>query len=280
MELDKPGALLLSAFRKLGREEKEDIIGFLEYLLKLQQNNESCKDHLKEWRKTSPYWKKQGGISMNKLVFLDSNKIDAIPFTTSDVIAECAGVKHHAVQQMISRHEVSLKSFGLVAFEMRAVKKSRGVKYEKLYRLNEPQATLLITFLKNTESVVRFKTELVRQFYLMRAELQKRQIAKTDRKPIRRELTDTIQNDPDHGKWDFKLYTDLAYKMVTGKNAAQIRQERGAEKKAVASDYMTSDELVAITKLEYQMAALKDLGMNYQQIKMLLLNRQVIGNIA
>jgi len=217
---------------------------------------------------------------MNSLVFLEPNKIDAVPFTTSDVIAEFANVKHHAVQQMISKHEVSLKSFGRVAFEMRARPHRTGASVEKIYHLNEPQATLLITFLKNTEQVVRFKTELVRQFYLMRAELQKRQIAKIDRKPIRRELTDTIQNDPDHGKWDFKLYTDLAYKTVTGKNAAQIRKERGAGKRDTASDYMTAEELTAITRLEYQIATLKELGMDYQQIKMLLLNRQVVGNIA
>lgn len=217
---------------------------------------------------------------MNNLVFLEPNKIDAVPFTTSDVIAEFANVKHHAVQQMISKHETSLKSFGLVAFEMRAVKKSRGVKYEKLYHLNEQQATLLITFLKNTEPVVRFKTELVRQFYLMRAELQKRQIAKLDRKPIRRELTDVIQSNPEHSKWDFKLYTDLAYKTLLGKNAAQIRKERGAKRNDTASDYMSSDELKAVARLEYQIATLKELGMDYQQIKMLLLNRQVIGNIA
>ena len=217
---------------------------------------------------------------MNNLVFLEPNKIDAVPFTTSDVIAEYAQIKHHAVQQMISKHETSLKTFGAVAFQMREVNKNGGVNYEKIYHLTEPQATLLITFLKNTEPVVRFKTELVRQFYLMRTELQKRQIAKLDRKPIRRELTDTIQNDPNHGKWDYKIFTDLAYKTVTGKNAAQIRKERGAGKKDAASDFMTAEELAAIARLEYQMAALKDLGMDYQQIKMLLLNRQVVGNIA
>lgn len=231
---------------------------------------------------------------MNNLVFLDANKIDAVPFTTSDVIAEYAGVKHHAVQVLIQKYESDLKEFGLVAFEMRAnetvevssfemrkpSQRNKGGRPELIYHLNEQQATLLITYLKNTDPVRAFKKELVRQFYLMRTELQKRQIAKLERKPIRRELTDTIQNDPDHGKWDFKLYTDLAYKTVTGKNAAQIRKERGAGKKDVASDYMTAEEFAAIARLEYQMAALKDLGMDYQQIKMLLLNRQVVGNIA
>ena len=217
---------------------------------------------------------------MNDLVFLEPNKIDAVPFTTSDVIAEYAQTKHHAVQQMILKHEKALSTLGKVAFEMRPSELSKTGQSEKVYHLNEPQATLLITFLKNTEPVVKFKTELVKQFYLMRTELQKRQIAKLDRKPIRRELTDVIQEDPDHNKWDFKLYTDLSYKTALGKNAAQIRKDRGANKTAVASDYMTAEEIKAVSKLESQIAALKELGMNYQQIKMLLLNRKLVGNIA
>ena len=38
---------------------------------------------------------------MRDLVFLEPNKIDSEPFTTSDVIAECAQVQHHAVQQLL-----------------------------------------------------------------------------------------------------------------------------------------------------------------------------------
>lgn len=217
---------------------------------------------------------------MNDLVFLDPNKIDAIPFTTSDVIAEYAKIKHHAVQQMISKHESSLKTFGQVAFEMRAVTYARGTNQEKIYHLNEEQATLLITFLKNTDPVIRFKIDLVKQFYLMRAELQKRQMLREQLKPIRRELTDVIKDKPDAGKWAYKLYTDLAYKTATGRNAAQLRKDRGAQKKATAIDYMSSGEISAISKLQSQIGVLLEMGMNYQQIKMLLLNRQVVGNIA
>lgn len=162
---------------------------------------------------------------------------------------------------------------------MRAVKYARGTNQEKIYHLNEPQATLLITFLKNTEPVINFKTELVKQFYLMRAELQKRQILREQLKPIRRELTDVIQ-EVDHSKWDYKLYTDLAYKTVLGKNASQIRKDRNAKQKAVAIDYMTSDEIEAVTKLQSQIGVLLEVGMNYQQIKMMILNKQLVGNIA
>ena len=146
--------------------------------------------------------------------------------------------------------------------------------------MNEEQATLLITYLKNTEPVRKFKKDLVKQFYLMRSELQKRQMLREQLKPIRRELTDIIKDKPDAGKWAYKLYTDLAYKTATGRNAAQLRKDRGAAKKSAAIDYMSSDEISTISKLQNQIGVLLEMGMDYRQIKMLLLNRQIVGNIA
>lgn len=217
---------------------------------------------------------------MNQLVFVQSQSMKEVPFTTSEAIAEYAGIKHHAVQQMISKHEESLKSFGLVAFEMRVCPHRTGATTKKIYHLNEQQSTLLITFLQNTEQVVKFKKELVRQFYQMRTELMTRQFAKSDSKIPRRSLTDAIQSNPNHCKWDYRLFTDLVYKTALGKTATQIRKERGADKKAPAADYMTTEEIHAVTRLEGQVAALIELGMDYQQIKALLLNRQAMKNIA
>ena len=158
-------------------------------------------------------------------------------------------------------------------------KGSKGGRPKKIYRLNEPQATLLITFLKNTDAVADFKTELVRQFYTMRAELMKRKMYRIELKPIRREMTDVIQS-VDSSKWAYKKYTDLAYKTAIGKNAAQLRKERNATSKAKAIDYMSSDEIAAVSKLQSQIGVLLEMGMNYQQIKAILLNRLVIGKIA
>lgn len=207
---------------------------------------------------------------MSNLVFLEPNKLDAVPFTTSEVIAEYAGVKRHAVQSLIQKHESDFAEFGRVAFEMRPLETKGGTQTVKVYHLNEEQATLLMTYLKNTEPVRKFKKELVRQFYDMRTELMNRKDRRAELKPIRRELTDVIQDNPDHSKWDFKHYTDLAYKTTIGKNAAQLRKERDAPKKAKAVDYMTAEEIAAVTKRQGQFAVLLEMGMDYQQIKMLV----------
>jgi len=132
---------------------------------------------------------------MNNLVELKGDDI----FTTSLIIAEYAKVKHHAIQQMISKHESSLKRFGIIAFEMR--KLSGAGRPEIIYHLNEEQATLLITFLKNTEPVIQFKIELVRQFYAMRRLLMERQ-------------TQTWQETRYQGKLTRKVETDVLKQLV------------------------------------------------------------------
>lgn len=215
---------------------------------------------------------------MSELVFIQGD-LKSEPFTTSDVVAEYTGNSYRSIQRTIEKHLHRLEKFGQVRFQITPVKYARGTNEKKVYQLNEPQATLLITFLKNTDIVADFKTELVRQFYIMRAELMKRRIYREQLKPIRREMTDVIQ-EVDESKWAYKKYTDLSYKVSLGKNASQIRKDRGADKKAKAIDYLTSEEISMVSKSQNQISVLLELGMDYEQVKMMLLNRQLVGNIA
>lgn len=100
----------------------------------------------------------------SQFVFLKDDE----PYTNSEIIAQNCEVTHHAVQILIDKYKKDFEEFELVSFEMRAVKHSSGTKYEKIYNLNEQQATLLITYMRNTEVVRAFKKKLVKQFYEMR----------------------------------------------------------------------------------------------------------------
>lgn len=214
---------------------------------------------------------------MTDLVFIEPARLDATPFTTSVVIAEFAGVKHHAIQQLLTKHQNDFEEFGLLAFEMRAVDRARGTKYEKQYRLTEEQATLLMTYLKNTEQVRAFKKELVRQFYVMRKELTKRQIGKAQQLPVHHDLTDAIQDsipEGPHKRWAYRQFTDLAYLNSVGMTAKKLREARGAAKDAKAIDFMTSDELDAVGQVKAQIAVLVKMGLGYQEVKALLARQQ------
>ena len=207
---------------------------------------------------------------MNELVYLTSNTEE--PFTTSEVIAECAGVKRHTIQVLIQQHEKDFREFGRVSFEMIPLQTRGGQQMVKVYHLNEQQATLLFTFLRNTPVVIEFKKTLVRQFYEMREELIKARLAKQERKPIRTSMTDAIKALPDspHKQFKYGQCTDLAYMAALGKTARQLRKERGADKDATASDYMTSDELSAVSKMENRISVLLELGMEYTAVKELV----------
>ena len=99
---------------------------------------------------------------MNELVYLKSD--DA--FTDSMVIANGTGNEHESVVALLKKYRSRFEKYGRLEFtDLKSGKRGRPT---KVYRLNEPQATLLVTFLDNTETVVEFKTELVRQFFEMR----------------------------------------------------------------------------------------------------------------
>ena len=214
---------------------------------------------------------------MSDLVYLTPNTEE--PFTTSEVIAECAGVKRDTVQKLIQRHEKDLREFGRVGFEIRTLQTRGGQQMAKIYHLNEQQATLLLTFLRNTPVVIEFKKELVRQFFAMRKELMNIKAIKAERKPLRTSMTDAIKALPDspHKQFKYSQYTDLAYTAALGRTARQLRKERGADKGATASDYMNADELAAVASMENRISVLLDVGMSYQQIKNSLLRVKRLG---
>lgn len=214
---------------------------------------------------------------MNNLVYLTPNTEE--PFTTSEVIAECAGVKRDTVQKLIQRHEKDLREFGKVGFEIRPLSGSKTGQTVKAYHLNEQQATLLLTFLRNTPVVIEFKKELVRQFFAMRKELMNIKAIKAERKPLRTSMTDAIKALPDspHKQFKYSQYTDLAYTAALGRTARQLRKERGADQDATASDYMNADELAAVASMENRISVLLDVGMSYQQIKNSLLRVKRLG---
>lgn len=80
-------------------------------------------------------------------------------------IAKYSENTHAKVLQLVGTHAESLTTFGQLDFESRAGYNNAVVRHAML---NEPQATLLITFMRNTKKVIEFKRELVKQFYEMK----------------------------------------------------------------------------------------------------------------
>ena len=93
---------------------------------------------------------------MNALVKFIGNDV----FTDSMVIAEGTGNQHESVVSLIKTHRKSLGRFGNLEFtDFKSGKRGRPT---RIFQLNEPQATLLVTFLDNNDIVVEFKVARVR----------------------------------------------------------------------------------------------------------------------
>lgn len=193
-----------------------------------------------------------------ELVYMDGKKE---PYTTSAIIAECAGIKHHAIQEHIRKQIARLEQFGKVSFKMRPLQSGQQAKD---YILNEQQATLLITFLKNTEQVANFKTNLVKAFFEMREELSKFRMQRALEKPKRKTLHDSIENWEQAPKHAHSTMNNLLLKAVTDRNAKQLVEERGGYN---GIDSLTSEELKQYQAFEDMAIAMISLNMSYQEIK-------------
>ena len=114
------------------------------------------------------------------------------------------------------------------------------------------------------EKGVIFTARYVEAFHAMRDELSRRRELRTIGKPIRRSLTDAIRDSGENERMKghaYSTYTAPTLKLATGKNAQQLRRERGAAEDAKAVDILTTSELEIYQRKEAAVAVLLDAGM-------------------
>ena len=88
--------------------------------------------------------------------------------TTSLAIAEGTGTQHKNVLELIRTYKTDLETFGSLAFETRVMRQDgRGGEKGEFAHLNEPQSTLILTYMKNTAVIREFKIRLVKAFFEM-----------------------------------------------------------------------------------------------------------------
>lgn len=196
-----------------------------------------------------------------ELVYLDGKKD---PYTTSEIIAECAGVQHHTITKTIRKNLERFDRYGKVGFKIQAMTSGQQ---SKNYILNEQQATLLITFLKNTEQVANFKENLVKAFFEMRDEVAEFRYQRALEKPKRKTLHDSIETWELAPKHAHPTVNNLLLKGASGLNKRQLIAERGG---ITGIDSLTSTELVRYQALEEMAIAMINLGMTYQDIKLMV----------
>ena len=138
-------------------------------------------------------------------------------FTDSRIIAIGTDNKHHSITAVIQKYMTDFEDFGKVLFKMEPL--ASGQK-EKVYMLNQQQATLLMTYLRNNEITRKFKKELVRQFYLMQQFIFERQSkywieTREQGKLTRKAETDVLKQLVEYAKGQGSLHSDKMYVTYT-----------------------------------------------------------------
>lgn len=130
---------------------------------------------------------------MNNLVLVKKNDI----FTDSLIIAEGTGYEHHTITRKIRDYFEDFEELGKVEFMDETSINPKGGRPTRIYLLNEPQASYLITLLENNHVVRKFKLTLVKEFYRMRQFILEKQSAEWQQsritgKQARKDETDMI----------------------------------------------------------------------------------------
>lgn len=115
-----------------------------------------------------------GGESDGLLIPITENEDGELRVSSLTIAAQCE-VEHRSVVSLLDDHAERMdRRFGKVRFE---IAPSAAGQKRRVVSLNEPQASFLITLLRNTEPVLDFKAALVAAFYELRRERFAAQLA-------------------------------------------------------------------------------------------------------
>lgn len=202
---------------------------------------------------------KEGNYTMEDLVMYGTPAEGV--YTTSEIVAKYTGVDIHTIERLTRKHQAKLAVFGKLGFENRPL--TSGQK-QKIWHYNEPQATLLITFMRNTPAVIEFKSKLVEAFYSQREELAHKTIALANIKPVNKSLSEVVHDSWPDNPHMYSTIHNLALKVVTGKNAKQLKAEFGVSD---AKDALTAEQVSDLEHVREAIKALLLIGKSYEEVK-------------
>lgn len=202
---------------------------------------------------------KEGNYTMEDLVMYGTPAEGV--YTTSEIVAKYTGVSVEHVRHLTNKYHDELEKFGKLVFKNSSLPSGQT---RKVWHYNEQQATFLIALMRNTDTVVEFKRNLVAAFYSQREELAHKTIALANIKPVNKSLSEVVHDSWPDNPHMYSTIHNLALQVVTGKNAKQLKAEFGVSD---AKDALTAEQ---VSDLEYVREAIKALlliGKSYEEVK-------------
>lgn len=192
---------------------------------------------------------------------------EEITVVSSLDVAETFEKEHYHVLRDIKELECS-EEFRLSNFGESSYRNTQNKK-QPMYYMTRDGFTLLVMGYTGHKAM-KFKEAYIKQFNAMEKQLKEKLVERQKGIAVRQALTKSIQqsneNERMHGH-AYSTYTNCIYKVIFGKNAKQLREEYGIDKKANPRDYFSSEELKAVQSMECLVSGLVDCGWDYNRIK-------------
>lgn len=110
---------------------------------------------------------------------------DGQAITSSLALSDGTGNQHEGVIKLVRQNLADLESFGGVRFQIAPFETNGGTQNREVALLNEPQATLVMTYFRNSDVVKVFKLRLVTAFYEMAGRLKNAHLPKSFAESLR-----------------------------------------------------------------------------------------------
>ena len=195
-------------------------------------------------------------------------------------VAETFEKRHSDVLRDIENLKCS-DEFTQRNFALSSYKDSSG-KSNKEYLITRDGFTILVMGYTG-EKAMRFKEAYIKQFNAMEKALQGKLVEREKGIAVRQSLTKALQqsteNERMHGH-AYSIYTDCIYKAIFQRNAKELREELGINKKESIRDYLAKEELEALQSMERLVSGLVDCGWGYDQIKEFIQKNNTLRVIA
>lgn len=170
------------------------------------------------------------------------NKEEVTVVSSLDV-SETFEKSHKHVLEDIRTIEAKISKAEMSALFYEDFYKAKNGKRQPLYYMNKDGFTLLAMGY-TTEKAMQFKLAYIKQFNAMEKQLKEKIVERQKGIAVRQALTKSIQqsneNERMHGH-AYSTYTNCIYKALFNKNAKQLREEHGLDKKANPRDCFSSE---------------------------------------
>lgn len=199
------------------------------------------------------------------------------PMTTTIIIADGMKLKHRAIMVLVDKYKDRLETHGFLTFEMRKTLDNGQGRPTRFAWLNESQTVFLITLMRNSDIVVKFKDELTKEFFrqrkLISTLLTQRQNAswmeqRNQGKLVRVAETDTIKEFTRYCKMQGSEHADMYYANISKmeNRSLFLLEQKFPNVRDVLSGYqlsiIASADIVVSKALKYGMGK----SMHYTEI--------------